>query len=94
LPRPSAIASAQIRKQHGKPEPQRDLEVKAKARAMMDRVVNEQRRGQHAAHFHHKHHRILYHQPGIEFAQSIHGCLAQNIGAPKTLFVCHICLLP
>ena len=32
-------------------------------------VVDEQRRGQHAAHFHHKHHRVLDHPARIELAQ-------------------------
>ena len=60
-----------VGEQHREPQPERDLQVEAEAGAVMDDVVDEQRRGEHAAHLHHKHHRVLDHPAGIELAHRV-----------------------
>ena len=52
---------SKVCEQHREPEPQRDLQIEAEARAVMYGVVDEQGGGQHAADFHNEHHRILDH---------------------------------
>ena len=78
-----------VGEEHREPQPERDLEVEAKAGAVMHGVVDEQRRGEHAAHLDNKHHRVLDHAAGIELAHRVQQRLGHDFRVPKTLFFKH-----
>ncbi len=59
---------SKVGEQNGEPEPESDLEIEAESHAMIHRVVNEERRSQHATDFHDKHDGILDHPARIQFA--------------------------
>ncbi len=66
-----------------------DLKVKPEAGAVMDGVIDEQHRGEHASHFHHKHHRVLDHAARIELAHRIQQRLGHDFRIPKTFLLSH-----
>ena len=78
-----------VGEQHREPQPERDLQIEAEAGAMMDGVVDQQRGGEHAAHFHHKHHRVLDHPARVELANAVHARLGHDLRVPKTRFFSH-----
>ena len=66
-----------VGEQHREPQPERDLQVEAEGLAVMAEVFDEQAEGEHAAHFHHKHHGVLHHPAWIELAKAVHAGLGQ-----------------
>jgi hypothetical protein len=78
-----------VGEEHREPQPEGDLEVEAEAGAVVDGVVNEQRRGEHAADLDHKHHRVLDHPAGIELAHRVEERLGHDFRVPKTFLFSH-----
>jgi len=60
-----------VGKQHGKPEPERDLKVKREMAVSMPLGSEQQHRRENAAHFHDKHDRVAHHARGIQFQQRV-----------------------
>ena len=78
-----------VGEQHREPQPEGDLEVESEAGTVMDCVVDEQRRGEHAADFDDKHHRVLDHAARIELAHRIEQRLGHDFRVPKTFLLSH-----
>jgi hypothetical protein len=78
-----------VGEQHRKPQPEGDLEVEAEAGAVMNGVVDQQRRGEHAADLDHEHDGVLDHPARIELAHRIEQRLGHDFRVPKTLFFKH-----
>ena len=68
LAAPLGHGFGKVGEQHREPQPERDLEVKPEAGPVVNGVVDQQRGGQHAAHLHHKHHRVFDHAARVELA--------------------------
>ena len=78
-----------VGEQHREPQPERDLQVEDEGPGVMTEVLDEQQRSEHAAHLHHKHHRVLDHPARIELAKAVQRCLGHDLCVPKTRFFSH-----
>ncbi len=70
-PAPFRHRFGEIRKQHGEPQPQNDLEGEAEAGVVLDQVAHEQHGGQRGDDFEHEDHRILDQSGRVELGESL-----------------------
>ena len=81
---------SEVGEEDGEPEPEGDLEVESKARAVVNDVVDQEGGGQDRAYLDHKHHRVLDHPAGIELAHRIEERLGHDFRVPETFLRSHL----
>ncbi len=80
----------EIGEEHCEPKPQGDLKIEANG-LVANGFVDKQSRGDDAANFDDKHHRIFHHQAWIEFGEGVDDRLAKYVGIPEALLFSHKC---
>ena len=78
---------SEVGKQHREPQPERNLQIEPKPDTMMNRIVDKQKRGEHAADFDNKHYGILYHPARIKFTERIDKRLPHDPRIPKAFLL-------
>ena len=68
-----------VGKQHGKPEPECDLQIEAEVPLVSQNVFEQQQRSEYAAYFYDEHHGVPHHRRRIQLEQSIDDGAAHDL---------------
>ena len=78
----------EVGKEHGQPEPERDLKLETQPGPACRDVANEPNRGEHAADFDDEHHRVARHRAWVELPERVADRASNDLWIPDGFCLC------